>query len=67
MSVGKMDRLFSQGDDSLVPIPVFPSRVFRHSALYVKKGSGVDTLAKLRGKRSAIRIRPHRGIYAAAT
>ncbi len=43
--------MFSQGDDSLVPIPVFPSRVFRHSALYVKKGSGVDTLEKLRGKR----------------
>ena len=43
--------MFSQGDDSLVPIPVFPSRVFRHSALYVKKGSGVDTLDKLRGKR----------------
>src|SRR5262249_11862609 len=39
------------GDDSLVPIPVFPSRVFRHSALYVKKGSGVDTLEELRGKR----------------
>jgi 4,5-dihydroxyphthalate decarboxylase len=43
--------MFSQGDDSLVPIPVFPSRVFRHSALYVKKGSGIDTLEKLRGRR----------------
>jgi 4,5-dihydroxyphthalate decarboxylase len=51
MSLGKWTGMFSQGDDSLVPIPVFPSRVFRHSALYVKKGSGVDTLEKLRGKR----------------
>ena len=51
MSLGKWTGMFSQGDDSLVPIPVFPSRVFRHSALYVKKGSGVDTLDKLRGKR----------------
>ena len=42
---------FRRVHDSLVPIPVFPSRVFRHSALYVKKGSGVDTLEKLRGKR----------------
>jgi 4,5-dihydroxyphthalate decarboxylase len=51
MSLGKWTGMFSQGNDSLVPIPVFPSRVFRHSALYVKKGSGVDTLEKLRGKR----------------
>jgi 4,5-dihydroxyphthalate decarboxylase len=51
MSLGKWTGMFSQGDDSLVPIPVFPSRVFRHSALYVKKGGGVDTLDKLRGKR----------------
>jgi 4,5-dihydroxyphthalate decarboxylase len=51
MSLGKFTGMFSQGDDSLVPIPVFPSRVFRHSALYVRKGGGVDTLAKLAGKR----------------
>src|SRR5262245_7588361 len=51
MSLGKWTGMFSQGDGSLVPIPVFPSRVFRHSALYVKKGRGVDTLDKLRGKR----------------
>jgi 4,5-dihydroxyphthalate decarboxylase len=51
MSLGKWTGMFSQGDDSLVPIPVFPSRVFRHSAIYVRTGSGVDTLAKLKGKR----------------
>jgi 4,5-dihydroxyphthalate decarboxylase len=51
MSLGKWTGMFSQGDDSLVPIPVFPSRVFRHSALYVRKGGGVDSLEKLRGRR----------------
>ena len=51
MSLGKWTGMYSQGDDSLVPIPVFPSRVFRLSAFYVKKGSAVDTLEKLRGKR----------------
>jgi len=51
MSLGKWTGMYSQGDDSLVPIPVFPSRVFRLSALYVKRGSGVDSLEKLRGKR----------------
>src|SRR5207237_7476783 len=47
----KWTGMFSQGDVRLVPMPVFPSRVFRHSALYVRRGSGVDTLDKLRGKR----------------
>src|SRR3954468_8298380 len=53
MSLGKWTGMFSQGNDSLVPIPVFPSRVFRHSALYVKKGSGVDTLESLGGSAAA--------------
>jgi len=30
-------------------IPVFPSRVFRHSAIYVRAGSGIDTAARLAG------------------
>lgn len=51
MSWGKFTGMYSQGDDSLVPIPVFPSRVFRHSALYVKNGNGLDSLEKLYGKR----------------
>jgi 4,5-dihydroxyphthalate decarboxylase len=51
MSLGKWCGMFSQGNDSLVPIPVFPSRVFRHNALYVKRGSGIDAPEKLRGKR----------------
>jgi 4,5-dihydroxyphthalate decarboxylase len=51
MSLGIFTAMLSRGDRSLVPIPVFPSRVFRHSALYVKKGNGVDSLEKLRGKR----------------
>jgi hypothetical protein len=38
MSLGKWTGMFSQGDNSLVPIPIFLSRVFRDSALYVKKG-----------------------------
>jgi len=51
MSFGIFTGMLSRGDRSLVPIPVFPSRVFRHSALYVRRGSGVDSLEKLRGKR----------------
>lgn len=53
MSMGKYVALVSQGDDSLVGLPVFPSRVFRHSAFYVRAGemSGPEDL---RGKRLGI-------------
>ena len=51
MSLGMFAAMVSRGDRSLVAIPVFPSRVFRHSALYVKKQNGVCSLDKLRGKR----------------
>jgi 4,5-dihydroxyphthalate decarboxylase len=35
MSFGKTVSLMSQPAPDIVPIPVFPSRVFRHSAIYV--------------------------------
>ena len=36
MSFGKTVSLMSHPSPDIVPIPVFPSRVFRHSAIYVK-------------------------------
>lgn len=39
MSFGKYSSMRSQGDDSLVAIPVFPSRVFRLSSIYVRRDS----------------------------
>jgi 4,5-dihydroxyphthalate decarboxylase len=51
MSFGKYISLVSQGDDSLVAIPVFPSRVFRHSGFYVRAESGITTAVQLAGKR----------------
>lgn len=53
MSLGKYASLRSQGDDRLIGLPVFPSRVFRISSLYVRQG-GVQTTAQLRGKRIGI-------------
>ena len=37
-------------DDSLVAIPVFPNRAFRHSAIYVNKNKGVNEPEDLEGK-----------------
>ena len=39
LSMGKTVSLLSQPDPQIVPIPVFPSRVFRHSAIYVRNDS----------------------------
>ena len=51
MSSGKYISLISQGDDSMVGLPIFPSRVHRQSSLYVRPGSPLKTGADLRGKR----------------
>ena len=54
MSFGKYISLASRGDDSLVAIPVFPSRVFRHSAIYVRADAGIAAPGDLAGKRIGV-------------
>jgi 4,5-dihydroxyphthalate decarboxylase len=49
LSFGKYVALLSRGETGLTAIPVFPSRVFRHSSLYVRKESSATTLADLAG------------------
>jgi 4,5-dihydroxyphthalate decarboxylase len=54
MSFGKVISLVSQNDKSVVAIPVFPSRVFRHSSIYVRADSGITTPEQLSGKRIGV-------------
>jgi 4,5-dihydroxyphthalate decarboxylase len=51
MSFAKFIALKSQGDDSLVGLPVFISRAFRHSSLYVRADSDITRPEQLAGKR----------------
>ena len=44
----------SRGDHSLIAIPVFPSRQFRHSCVWVRLDSGVEAPADLKGKRVGV-------------
>jgi 4,5-dihydroxyphthalate decarboxylase len=41
----------SRGDESLVAIPVFTSREFRHSCLWVRGDAGIEQPSDLKGKR----------------
>jgi 4,5-dihydroxyphthalate decarboxylase len=54
LSMGKYVALLAQDDDSLTAIPVFPSRVFRHSSLYVRRGGPVSRPQDLAGKRVGV-------------
>jgi 4,5-dihydroxyphthalate decarboxylase len=41
-------------DPPFVAVPVFPSRSFRHSGVYVRRGGGVERPEDLRGKRVGV-------------
>ena len=51
LSMGKYVSLVSQDDTSLVAIPVFPSRIFRQSSIYVRRDGPVKALTDLKGRR----------------
>jgi 4,5-dihydroxyphthalate decarboxylase len=44
----------TRGDERFVALPVFPSRTFRHNAIYVNVGAGIERPEDLRGKRVGI-------------
>ncbi|HEY6256210.1 MAG TPA: ABC transporter substrate-binding protein [Xanthobacteraceae bacterium] len=50
LSFGKYTALTSQGNAPMVAIPVFPSRVHRHSAIYVRRDRGIRSPKDLEGR-----------------
>lgn len=54
LSMAKYCSMVAAGDESLTAIPVFPSRVFRHSAIYVRADAGIREPADLVGRRVGV-------------
>jgi len=54
LSMGKYCSLRSQGDTTFTAIPVFISRQFRHSMIYVREGSDITQPGQLKGKRIGV-------------
>jgi 4,5-dihydroxyphthalate decarboxylase len=54
MSVAMYLARYAAGDRSLIGIPVFPSRAFRHNTLFVNTEAGIDVPADLRGRRLGV-------------
>jgi 4,5-dihydroxyphthalate decarboxylase len=54
MSLAKYCALRAGGDDSITAIPVFPSRSFRHSAIFIREDGPLDDPAALAGARIGV-------------
>src|SRR5689334_18059354 len=54
LSMAKYVAMVGSGDDSVAAIPVFPSRVFRHSSIYVRRGGQVTDVGQLAGARIGV-------------
>jgi 4,5-dihydroxyphthalate decarboxylase len=54
ISFAKYVSIVASGESDLVAIPVFPSRMFRFSSIYVRAGSTLRSVTDLRGKKIGV-------------
>lgn len=54
LSLSSTLMLLSRDECPYTPLPIFPSRSFRHSCIYVRDGAGIEKPEDLRGRRVAI-------------
>ncbi|MEE9233238.1 MAG: hypothetical protein V3U07_07255 [Nitrospirales bacterium] len=54
MSLSSYTILRSQDDQRFIALPVFPSRIFRHSCIYIHTAAGIKKPQDLKGKRIGV-------------
>jgi 4,5-dihydroxyphthalate decarboxylase len=54
ISMAKYCSMIAAGDESFWALPVFPSRVFRHSSLYVRRDGPIKAISDLKTRRIGI-------------
>ena len=54
LSFAKYVALRAKGDERFVALPIFPSRMFRHSSLYVRADGPLRSISDLSGRRVGI-------------
>jgi 4,5-dihydroxyphthalate decarboxylase len=54
MSFSSYTILRSKGDQRFIALPVFPSRFFRHSSIYIHSAAGIQKPQDLKGKRVGV-------------
>ena len=54
MSLSSYTILRSRGDERFIALPVFTSRIFRHSAIYINADAGISVPGDLKGKRIGV-------------
>lgn len=54
LSLAKYATLRARGDESVMAVPVFPSRMFRHSAIYIRPDGPRDAPGALAGARIGV-------------
>ena len=53
-SLSEYFALRDRGDDRFIGIPVFPSRMFRHSGVFINTEAGIEKAEDLKGKRIGV-------------
>lgn len=51
ISFAKYCSMRAEGDDSLIGLPIFPARIFRHASLYVRRDGPIKDMADVAGRR----------------
>jgi 4,5-dihydroxyphthalate decarboxylase len=54
MSMSSHITVTARGESAYVAVPVFPSRAFRHSGIFIRTDRGINVAADLKGKRIGI-------------